>query len=392
MFTRDLPVFYIVDFGFSTPNDVTSGTILDEAADLACRTSTQRKRVSEFQPPAGDHSPKLVFAVCRVDDLEELPLIGGIEPSELTFLALRSRLERSVSVDGGGTEPATDFASCQKQCESWPVHSRVAIFDGKWPEAFAEAQLASRTWPLVRRLVWQQGRTSRRFSKFAARPEMANVSALTINGVANDETIEAIVSSPSLGQLTELDLPQCQAVTEAGFKQLAGSSLLPRLEVLKIGIVLREMEELAAETLLGRQLPRLRGLHLESAPKDALPLLEQRCPPGLRELTWSGSGIAELGAFPRLAGQLESLAVRSTKLGNDGCQQLLNSTHLAKLRRLLLLRTDVDADGLRGIQALTNLEQLELVSDSLGNEMWSVLTEVRPAHLTRLTLCDVGIS
>ncbi|HEV3165254.1 MAG TPA: hypothetical protein VGZ22_14605 [Isosphaeraceae bacterium] len=165
----------------------------------------------------------------------------------------------------------------------------------------------------------------------------------------------------SLYWVEQLDLSDCDNITDSGLANIAG---LKHLKVL---------------SLSSNQEPRLRSF----GPKitDA-GLVQLRGLTALRELSLRGSLVTDAG-LANLADltNLEVLELSSTVITDAGLRHI---SALKRLKRLTLRQTMVTDAGLAQIAGLTNLEDLDLGSTNVSDSSVPLLSSL--PRLTRLEM------
>lgn len=173
-----------------------------------------------------------------------------------------------------------------------------------------------------------------------------------------------VAALPGLGQLEELDVP-AGTWGDEDLRALARDGALPRLQRL----VLRS----ASTALTGRGFDafaegNLAAVELRDCPGiDAAGLRALAAGRRLRRLVLAGAQgdaadllLGELPAFRAL----RELTVRSEAVTDRGLEVL----PLTRIERLVLIDARVSGEGLAVLRGLPSLQELELVTDSLGDD------------------------
>ena len=200
----------------------------------------------------------------------------------------------------------------------------------------------------------------------------------------DDKCLEAIAG---MSQLEQLDLQDCNRVTESG---LAALAKFPKLRNLRL------WGPTITDNVLGhvKDAQELRALSLEQSAigKDGLAHIAGL--PNLTELKLYGSNNVDVDAIEQIKGmtKLTSLDLRSTSAVSRAMTHL---TGLTALKELDLSETAVGDKGLAEIARLENLEDLNLwltTATDAGMEHVGKLKKLRRLNLDKCKVGDDGLA
>jgi uncharacterized protein (TIGR02996 family) len=214
-------------------------------------------------------------------------------------------------------------------------------------------------------------------------PQLAKVRALILsqNSIGlGSRTLQTLMDSPFIGQLTELRLFEC-ALGPASAAVLASAPALGQLQTLILG---RNSLGAGGARLLAESghLARLRELSLfnnvllregAQALADAPSFRLQRLDLGLCGI--GNEGIAALAKSPASA-DLRHLDLPNNAISNVGVLAIVNSPHLTRLEHLNLLGNRISDHGVQALADTTtmpNLAYLNLEANEFGPAAAQVL-------------------
>jgi uncharacterized protein (TIGR02996 family) len=226
-------------------------------------------------------------------------------------------------------------------------------------------------------------------------PHLAGVRRLDLPAALPPARVEAILSSPHLTELRELDLGRSADVRLVA--AWPGAASLRKLSLSDGVVAPDEIKALArCEFLGGLSCLRLHGGAFDRGGANAI--ARSATLTGLRELEFraacGATGFAALASSANLA-RLEKLWLNSARTGDAALAAFATSPHLARLRSLVLPSCRVGPEGLRRLAASDNfreLRHLNLSYNSPGAEgLRALASSPRLASLCSLNLNKCGL-
>jgi uncharacterized protein (TIGR02996 family) len=222
---------------------------------------------------------------------------------------------------------------------------------------------------------------------------LAGLSELRVDAGFSEDDVKALAGCADLSRLRRLDLSRCYLTTTA----LRAILTSPHLN----GLTELDVDSCDGRDLAGlfavAPLPALRKLSLASSKVTAaavVSLAHSRLAEGLEMLDLSDNAVGADGAAA-LAGSpgrnLRTLRMSGCVLTDEGIARLAESPRLARVEDLALDSNDASVEGARALASsphLSALRSLDLGFNDLGDEGLALLAS--SPHLRTLTTLDVA--
>jgi uncharacterized protein (TIGR02996 family) len=272
------------------------------------------------------------------------------EPARAEFIRVQVELSRSAEDATGGADLRAREQELRRRHEAeWlgplGLLDALAFRRGLLHVEMTAQKFRSRpmaAWMASDPAGWAEGLTvygltAKGAARLAALPFLGHLTALSLGGDLGAKGVAALLESPHLTRLRELDLGACH-LGEAGARAVADWPLLGRLTALHLS---------------GNGIGDAGARALAESPGTA----------GLTSLRLAANDITAVGASA-LAASPHLRALRRLDLGNNylldaGVRALAGSPHLAGLTHLTLWYTAVGSEGAAALAASPHLAGLE---------------------------------